>query len=60
VLTETGFAFPGLGTWLVDAIRGRNFPVLQGGILFVSLVFVLVNLLVDVTYALINPRIRVS
>lgn len=60
VLTETVFAFPGMGTWLVDAIRSRNFPVLQGGILFVSLVFVLVNLLVDVTYALINPRIRVS
>jgi peptide/nickel transport system permease protein len=60
VLTETVFAFPGMGTWLVDAIKARNFPVLQGGILFVSLVFVLVNLLVDVTYALINPRIRVS
>ena len=60
VLTETVFAWPGMGTWLVDAIRGRNFPVLQGGILFVSLVFVLVNLLVDLTYGLINPRIRVS
>ncbi|MEK6274089.1 MAG: ABC transporter permease [Actinomycetota bacterium] len=60
VLTETVFAFPGMGTWLVDAIRARNFPVLQGGILFVSLVFVLVNLLVDVLYAVINPRIRVS
>jgi peptide/nickel transport system permease protein len=60
VLTETVFAFPGMGTWLVDAIKARNFPVLQGGILFVSLVFVLVNLLVDVMYAVINPRIRVS
>ena len=60
VLTETVFAFPGMGTWLVDAIKARNFPVLQGGILFVSLVFVLVNLLVDVLYAVINPRIRVS
>jgi peptide/nickel transport system permease protein len=60
VLTETVFAFPGMGTWLVQAIRNRDFPVLQGGILFVSLVFVLVNLLVDITYALINPRIRVS
>jgi peptide/nickel transport system permease protein len=60
VLTETVFAFPGMGTWLVDAIKGRNFPVLQGGILFVSLIFVLINLLVDVTYAFINPRIRVS
>jgi ABC-type dipeptide/oligopeptide/nickel transport system permease component len=60
VLTETVFAFPGMGTWLVQAIDDRNFPVLQGGILFVSLVFVFVNLLVDVSYALINPRIRYS
>ncbi len=60
VLTETVFAWPGMGTWLVDAIKQRNYPVLQGGILFVSLVFVLVNLLVDISYAYINPRIRVS
>jgi peptide/nickel transport system permease protein len=60
VLTETVFAWPGLGTWLVNAIRVRDFPVLQGGILFVSIVFVLVNLLVDVMYAVINPRIRYS
>jgi peptide/nickel transport system permease protein len=60
VLTETVFAFPGMGTWLVEAINQRDFPILQGGILFVSLVFVLVNLLVDISYALINPRIRVS
>jgi peptide/nickel transport system permease protein len=60
VLTETVFAWPGMGTWLVDAIEQRNYPVLQGGILFVAVVFVLVNLLVDITYALINPRIRVS
>ena len=60
VLTETVFAWPGMGTWLVDAIEQRNYPVLQGGILFVAVVFVLVNLLVDITYAFINPRIRVS
>jgi peptide/nickel transport system permease protein len=60
VLTETVFAFPGMGTWLVEAIRQRDFPVLQGGILFVSFVFVIVNLLVDISYALVNPRIRVS
>jgi peptide/nickel transport system permease protein len=60
VLTETVFAWPGLGTWLVEAIDQRNFPVLQGGILFIALVFVLVNLLVDVSYAIINPRIRYS
>jgi peptide/nickel transport system permease protein len=60
VLTETVFAWPGIGTWLVDAIEARNYPVLQGGILFVAIVFVLVNLLVDLSYGLINPRIRVS
>jgi len=60
VLTETVFAFPGMGSWLVDAIKARNYPVLQGGILFVAVVFVLVNLAVDISYAFINPRIRVS
>lgn len=60
VLTETVFAWPGLGTWLVEAIKSRNYPVLQGGILFVALIFVLVNLLVDISYAILNPRIRLS
>ena len=60
VLTETVFAWPGLGTWLVEAIRSRNYPVLQGGILFVAVIFVLVNLLVDISYAILNPRIRLS
>jgi len=60
VLTETVFAYPGMGTWLVEAIDNRNYPVLQGGILFIAVIFVLVNLLVDVSYAFINPRIRVS
>ena len=60
VLTETVFAFPGMGSWLVDAIKARNYPVLQGGILFVAVIFVLVNLAVDISYAFINPRIRVS
>ena len=60
VLTETVFAWPGLGTWLVEAIEDRNYPVLQGGILFIAIIFVLVNLVVDVSYAFINPRIRYS
>ena len=60
VLTETVFAWPGIGTWLKDAIFNRDYPVLQGGILFVAIVFVLVNLIVDISYAIINPRIRVS
>jgi peptide/nickel transport system permease protein len=60
VLTETIFAWPGIGSWLKDAIFNRDYPVLQGGVLFVAVVFVLVNLLVDVSYAIINPRIRLS
>jgi len=60
VLTETVFARPGMGTWLTDAIFARDYPVLQSGILFLSIVFVLVNLVVDITYAIINPRIRYS
>jgi peptide/nickel transport system permease protein len=60
VLTETVFAFPGMGSWLRDAIFNRDYPVLQGGVLFLAVVFVLVNLIVDISYALINPRIRYS
>ncbi|HEU5278208.1 MAG TPA: ABC transporter permease [Gaiellaceae bacterium] len=60
VLTETVFAFPGMGSWLRDAIFSRDYPVLQGGILFLALVFVFVNLIVDISYAIINPRIRYS
>jgi peptide/nickel transport system permease protein len=60
VLTETVFARPGLGSWLAEAIANRDYPVLQGGILFTAVVFVLVNLLVDISYAVINPRIRYS
>jgi peptide/nickel transport system permease protein len=60
ILTETVFAYPGMGSWLRDAIFNRDYPVLQGGILFLATVFVLVNLVVDVLYAVINPRIRYS
>lgn len=60
VLTETVFAWPGVGSWLKDAIFDRDYPVLQGGILFLAVVFVVVNLIVDISYALINPRIRLS
>jgi peptide/nickel transport system permease protein len=60
ILTETIFAWPGIGSWLKDAIFNRDYPVLQGGVLFVAMVFVVVNLLVDLSYALINPRIRYS
>jgi peptide/nickel transport system permease protein len=60
VLTETVFQWPGIGSWLTHAIPNRDYPVLQGGILFVAIVFVLVNLIVDISYAIINPRIRLS
>src|SRR2546421_203394 len=60
VLTETVFAYPGMGSWLRDAIFSRDYPVLQGGILFLAFVFVVVNLIVDLSYAIINPRIRYS
>ena len=60
VLTEKVFAWPGVGSWLVDAIEGRDYAVLQGGILFLAIVFVFVNLIVDLTYGFIDPRIRLS
>jgi peptide/nickel transport system permease protein len=60
ILTETVFAWPGIGRWLAEAIFNRDYPVLQAGILFVAVIFVLVNLVVDLSYAVINPRIRLS
>jgi peptide/nickel transport system permease protein len=60
VLTETVFAFPGIGSWLVEAIKNRDYPVIQGGVLFVAVIVVFVNLLVDLSYGLLNPRIRLS
>ena len=58
VLTETVFNWQGVGQWVVAAIANRDYAVLQGGILFFVLVVTLVNLLVDLSYALLNPRIR--
>ncbi len=58
VLTETIFSWPGLGKYLVDAINARDFPIVQGGILFFAIAFVFVNLIVDISYAAIDPRIE--
>jgi len=58
VVTETIFAIPGVGRLAVYAIQARDFPVVQGAVLIISLLFVLVNLLVDLLYAVIDPRIR--
>jgi len=58
ILTETVFAWPGVGTWMLNAINNRDYAVLQGGIVFFAFLVVVVNLLVDVSYAFLNPRIR--
>ena len=58
ILTETIFAWPGVGKWLVESVHRRDYPVLQGGVLLVATVVMTVNLLVDVLYGFINPRIR--
>lgn len=60
ILTETIFSWPGVGKWLIEAINRRDYPVLQGGMLLLGAVVMLVNLLVDLTYGIINPRIRVA
>lgn len=58
VLTETIFSWPGVGKWLIESIGRRDYPALQGGIMLISSIVIVVNLLVDLTYGLINPRIR--
>ena len=58
IITETIFSWPGVGKWLVESVRRRDYPVLQGGVLLVASVVMLVNLAVDLLYGLINPRIR--
>ncbi len=58
ILTETIFSWPGVGKWLVESVRRRDYPVLQGGVLLVATVVMGVNLFVDILYGLINPRIR--
>lgn len=60
ILTETIFSWPGIGKWLVEAIHRRDYPVVQGGILLSASIIILVNLVVDVLYGVINPRIRRS
>jgi len=58
ILTETIFSWPGVGKWMVDSVFKRDYPVVQGGLLLIAGIVMFVNLLVDVLYGLINPRIR--
>ena len=60
ILTETVFSWPGIGRWVYDAISARDYPIIQGGILFVAFVVAVVNLVVDLLYAVIDPRIQYS
>jgi peptide/nickel transport system permease protein len=58
ILTETVFSWPGVGRWILEGIMARDFPVIAGGTLAVATLFILVNLLVDLLYAFLDPRIR--
>jgi peptide/nickel transport system permease protein len=60
VLTETVFALPGVGTMLVQSILARDYPVVQGFTLIIAIIFVVVNLIVDISYAYLDPRIRIE
>ncbi len=60
ILTETIFSWPGVGKWMVDSIFRRDYPSVQGGLMLIAAIVMIVNLLVDVTYGFINPRIRHS
>ena len=58
ILTETIFSWPGIGNWLVHGVQSRDYPVVQGGILLVATIVISVNLIVDMLYGVVNPRIR--
>ena len=60
ILTETIFAWPGVGKWMYDAVMQRDYMVIRSGTLFIATIFILINLCVDVLYAIINPRISVK
>jgi len=58
ILTETIFSWPGIGKWLVASINARDYPVIQGGVLFIATMIVLINISVDFLYAIVNPKMR--
>lgn len=60
VITETIFAWPGLGQLTVQAIQARDFPVVQAIVIFVAVVYIAVNLVTDMLYAVIDPRVRLT
>jgi peptide/nickel transport system permease protein len=58
VVTESVFNIPGLGRLVVDAITRRDYPIIQGLILFFAFIYIMLNLLIDITYTIVDPRIR--
>jgi peptide/nickel transport system permease protein len=58
ILTETIFSWPGIGRYIYDAIGYRDYPVIQSGILVIATIFIFINLIVDLLYAVIDPRIK--
>jgi peptide/nickel transport system permease protein len=60
VLTETVFSWPGLGRWMVEGVQRSDYPVVQGGVMLTATLFVLLNLVIDLTYAWLDPRVRLE
>lgn len=60
IVTEAVFSISGIGRLMIEAIKVRDYPILQAGVLFISMAFCLVNLVVDILYAIIDPRIRLK
>jgi len=60
ILTETIFSWPGIGKWIFNSILSRDYPVIQGGILCIATIIIVLNMMIDVLYAVINPKIRVN
>ena len=58
ILTETIFSWPGIGRWLVLSVTQRDYPVIQGGIVIIASMIIMINILVDTTYAIVNPKMR--
>jgi ABC-type dipeptide/oligopeptide/nickel transport system permease component len=58
VIVESVFAWPGIGSMTLDAVSGRDFPVVQGAVIMIAVFFIIINLLVDILYAFVDPRIR--
>jgi dipeptide transport system permease protein len=58
ILTETIFSWPGIGKWIVQSITARDYPVIQGGVLIISFIIIMTNIIVDVIYYFLNPKMR--